>query len=71
MESIRIDIINPKAKALLKDLADLDLIKIKKDIPKKNFQSLLNKLRKNHMEAPSLEEITAEVEKVRKARYDK
>ena len=71
MESIRIDIINPKAKALLKDLADLNLIKIKKDDPKKNFKSLLNKLRKNQMEAPSMEEITAEVEKVRKARYDK
>ena len=71
MESIRIDIINPKAKALLKDLADLNLIKIKKDDPKKNFQSLLTKLRKNQMEAPSLEEITAEVEKVREARYDK
>lgn len=71
METVRIDILNPKAKALLKDLADLNLIKINKDDPKKNFQSLLKKLRKHHLEAPSLEEITAEVKKVRKARYEK
>ena len=31
METIRIDIINPKAKNLLKDLADLNLIKISKE----------------------------------------
>jgi len=49
MESLRIEIINPKAKRLLKNLADMELIKI----------------------TPSLDEITKEVESVRKARYEK
>lgn len=71
MESIRIDILNPKAKALLKDLADLKLIKIRKESPKNEFKSLLLSLRNKSTEAPSLEEITAEVEKVRKVRYEK
>ena len=30
MESLRIEIINPKTKQLLKNLADMELIKIKK-----------------------------------------
>jgi hypothetical protein len=30
METIRLDIVNPKAKSLLKGLADLNLIRIKK-----------------------------------------
>ncbi len=37
METIRIDIINPKAKKLLKDLADLNLIKINKEKYKSDF----------------------------------
>ena len=37
METIRVDILNPKAKSLLKDLADLDLIRIKKDKEDKNL----------------------------------
>ncbi|MEI8202473.1 MAG: hypothetical protein WCH34_05645 [Bacteroidota bacterium] len=68
METISIEIINPKAKQLLKNLADLNLISIK---PKLTFKELLEKLRKNSDIAPSLEEITNEVEQVRKARYAK
>ncbi len=71
MESLRIDILNPKAKSLLKDLADLDLIRIKKDKVKSEFKDLLEKLRINSDSAPSLDEITKEVESVRKARYEK
>jgi hypothetical protein len=71
METIRVDILNPKAKSLLKDLADLDLIRIKKDKIKSEFKELLDKLRTNSDDAPSLDEITAEVESVRKARYEK
>jgi len=70
METIRIDIINPKAKKLLKDLADLKLIKIKKDV-KTDFSSLLQKLRTKSSESLSLNEITKEVENVRKSRYEK
>ncbi len=69
METIKIDIINPKAKALLKDLANLDLIRIRKSAPEFNLDEMLAKFRKNASNAPSLEEITNEVEAVRKARY--
>lgn len=31
METLQIDILNPKAKSLLMDLADLDLIRIKRE----------------------------------------
>ena len=71
METIRIDIINPKAKSILNDLADLELIRIKKEEGKSEFKELLDKLRVNSDEAPSINEITAEVEAVRKARYEK
>lgn len=71
MESLRIDIINPKAKSLLENLAALDLIKIKKEKVKSELVELLDKLRANSETPPSLKEITAEVEKVRKARYEK
>jgi Txe/YoeB family toxin of Txe-Axe toxin-antitoxin module len=70
METIKIDILNPKAKALLKNLADLKLIRIKKDKVKTEFKDLLEKLRKDSEKTPSFEEITKEVETVRKARYE-
>ncbi|MEI8086962.1 MAG: hypothetical protein WCG93_12180 [Paludibacter sp.] len=70
METIQIEILNPKAKKLLKDLADLKLIAIGKSINTKNeFKSLLSKLRSNSEEAPTLEEIAKEVESVRANRY--
>jgi hypothetical protein len=71
METIRIDILNPKAKSILKNLADLDLIRINKDEVKSEFKELLNKLRAYSDEAPSMDDITSEVESVRKARYEK
>ncbi|WP_114752076.1 hypothetical protein [Pleomorphovibrio marinus] len=71
METIRIDILNPKAKALLKDLANLDLIRIRKENSENTFSEVLKKFRSKSDEAPSLEEITKEVEAVRKARYEK
>lgn len=67
METIRIDIINPKAKKLLKDLADLNLIKINKS----DFPGLLKRLREKSKEVISMDEITKEVEQVRKSRYEK
>ena len=70
MESLRIDIVNPKAKSLLKDLADLVLIRIKKEKIKSEFIELLDKLRIGSDDAPSLDDIAAEVEAVRKARYE-
>ncbi|GMQ24286.1 hypothetical protein Aoki45_09680 [Algoriphagus sp. oki45] len=71
METIKIDILNPKAKDLLKDLANLDLIRIRKENSEETFAEVLKKFRSKSEKAPSLEEITNEVEAVRKARYEK
>jgi trehalose-6-phosphate synthase len=71
METIRIDIINPKAKKLLKGLAELNLIKINKEKYKSDFSALLKKLRAKSNDDISLDEITKEVEQVRKSRYEK
>lgn len=70
METLSIDILNPKAKLLLKNLADLKLIRIQKAKSTTSFADLLEKLRKNSDEAPTPDEITAEVEAVRKMRYE-
>ncbi len=71
MESLRIGIINPKAKSILKNLAEMNLIRIKKKKVKSEFTGILVRLRKNSVDAPKLDEITGEVEKVRKTRYEK
>ena len=64
-----IDILNPKAAKLIKDLADLNLISIK--TPSKNgFAHILKKLRSRAKSTPSLDEITREVELVRTKRYE-
>lgn len=70
MDSVRIDILNPKAKKLLEDLEALELIAIRKD-ENQSFEEVLGRLRKKAESAPSLEEITKEVEAVRSKRYDK
>lgn len=70
METLRIEIVNPKAKRLLQDLADLNLISISKSLDSKtDFRELLSKLRSNSDTAPSLDEITMEVENARALRY--
>ena len=69
METIRVDILDPKAKKLLKDLADLNLIKIKEE-KKSNFSDLLRKTRSKSTEGLDLDEITKEVEGVRKSRNE-
>ena len=71
METLTIDILNPKAKRLIKDLADLDLISIRKPNQKSTLKRLLEMTRKPEAEALTLEEITAEVEIVRKEMYKK
>lgn len=70
MESLRIDILNPKAKKLLKNLADLNLIKINKS-DNSNFSDLIEKIRTSATDEISFDEITKEVEEVRKSRYGK
>lgn len=70
MNTMRVDILNPKATRLLKDLADLNLIAIQ-NTSKNGFASVLKKLRSKAKLAPTLEEITNEVELVRNKRYAK
>ena len=71
METLRIDILNPKAKSLLKGLADLKLIRIKKDKGETELKELLKKMRINSEDAPSLDEIASEVDSIRQARNEK
>ncbi|MFA9391960.1 MAG: hypothetical protein ACERKD_19280 [Prolixibacteraceae bacterium] len=70
METIKVEILNPKAKSLLKNLADLNLIRINSDT-KSDFKELLDTLRQDAENSLSFDEITSEVEAVRKSRYEK
>jgi hypothetical protein len=68
MNTIQVNILNPKADIILKDMEKQNLISIKRR-PNKSLQSVLNNLRSNAKTAPSLKEITKEVELVRTKRY--
>jgi hypothetical protein len=70
MNTMRIDILNPKAVRLLEDLADLNLIAIQ-DTSKSGFATVLKKLRSKAKSAPTFDEITKEVELIRSKRYAK
>lgn len=69
MQNLNIEILNPKAALLLKNLEDLNLISIKH--PSNTFKKLLSKIRATQHEELSLAEITKEVEAVRGKRYEK
>lgn len=64
METIQIDILNPKAKNVLKDLASLDLITIRESSTN-DFSDVLARMRSQSEDVPTPEEITQEVEAVR------
>ncbi len=71
MKTFEIDILNPKAAKLLKDLADLELISLK-ETNKKDFVGFLSKMRAKAEKignVPTPEEIQKEVEIVRAERY--
>ena len=70
MNTLKVDILNPKAIKLLEDLAELNLISIQIN-PESKFQDLLKRLRSKSSSVPSLDEITKEVELVRSDRYAK
>lgn len=72
MASLQVDILNPKAGKLLKDLADLNLIAITEIKTDDDFLKIVRKIRaKAKTNAPSFKEITNEVESVRAKRYAK
>jgi hypothetical protein len=68
----QIDILNPKASKLLKDLADMELISITEMQSSDPFLTVVKQLRKKaSINPPTLEQITKEVEAVRANRYAK
>ena len=70
MEALRIEILNPKALKLIKGMEELKLIKVS-DEPVTDLKAFLKRMRRNAASAPSLDEITKEVEIVRAKRYAK
>ena len=67
--TLEIHILNPKAKKLLKDLENLELISIRKQT-RDGFMSVVKRIRTKAAKYPiTLEEITQEVEEVRMKRY--
>jgi len=69
METLQIDILDPKAKKMLEDMVAKELIGVRLEKQKKDeFFNLLDSLRSNS-ENISLEDITKEVEIVRTERY--
>jgi hypothetical protein len=72
METLRIEILNPKVRTILQQLADLNLITIKSVPPsQKRFADLVTKIRAIDPEGLSMEDIAAETETVRSLRYGK
>lgn len=68
----QIDILNPKAGKLLKDLAEMNLISITEMQSADPFLTVVKRLRKKaSLNPPTLEEITKEVETIRAKRYAK
>ena len=71
MDTVQVEIVNPKAGKLLQDLADMNLISIK-DATSDSFLKVVAQLRKKAQKnPPTLDEITKEVERVRAKRYAK
>ena len=71
MTTLQINLLDPKAGKLLKNLEEMNLISIT-NTSEDGFLNLVNKLRgKAKSNPPTLEEITNEVELVRAARYEK
>jgi hypothetical protein len=69
MATLNIEILNPKAKKLLQDLAELRLISISEKTSNPFFD-VVKKIRSKQSDI-SLEEITKDIETVRSKRYGK
>lgn len=72
METFQIEILNPKAKNILKDLEALKIISIKNKLDsKKKLIELSDKMKSKKNGSMSIDEIVKEVKAVRKSRYAK
>lgn len=71
MQTIQVNVLNPKAYKLLQDLAELKLISLEEN-DHSGFLKTVSILREKASTSPiSLEEITEESEAVRNGRYNK
>lgn len=69
MQTIQVNVLNPKVYKLLQDLAELELISLEEN-DQNGFLKTVSNLREKASTSPiSLEEITEEVEMVRANRY--
>lgn len=70
MTIITVELIDPRVKALLEDLAKMNLIRIREEeeVPVKRLSTLLSKLRSKEEEVPNMVDIIEEVEQVRAQR---
>ena len=66
-----VSILNPKAKKLLEDLADLKLITFQKETDISLEKLVSQTKKKGFKRLPEIEEIQGEVDKVRSERYAK
>ena len=72
MASLQVDILNPKAGKLLKDLADLNLIAITELKEDDGFLKVIKHIRNKGKKSPmSFDQIAKEVESVRAKHYAK
>tara|TARA_R110002020_G_scaffold272392_4_gene487527 strand:+ start:2068 stop:2283 length:216 start_codon:yes stop_codon:yes gene_type:complete len=69
MEALKIEILNPKALKLIRDMEDLNLIKVSSD-PISKMKAYLMRMRKDSDSAPSIEEIAKMVDEVRTSRNE-
>ena len=66
MKTLQVDILEPKAIKLLRELANLKLIQFQEVTDsKKEFKKLVNKIRSRGGDELSMEEIIAEIDVVR------
>lgn len=67
----QVDILNPKASKLLQDLADMNLITIKKTVDDDFLLAVKNIRAKSSKSAPAIDTINDVVKEVRSKRYAK
>jgi hypothetical protein len=72
METLRIEILNPKVRGILQQLAELKLITINSTpSAQERFTDLVKKIRAIDPDGLTMDEIAAETETVRSRRYGK